>query len=92
MNIEDLTVEYEEDGKVLTKEIDKKILSNGAWATIIFRYRTWSEKDNDYSPDKYVIQRYRKQNDVYSRKSKFNISSKAQAEKIIEALNDWMKD
>ena len=91
-NINDLTIQYEEDGKVLTKELDKVILSNGAWATLIFRYKTWLEKNQDFSNDKYVIQRYQKVDGMYKRKSKFNISSQAQGEKIVAALTNWMKD
>ncbi len=91
-DINDLTIEYEEDGKILTRELDKVILSKGAWATLIFRYQTWTEKNQAYSEDKYVIQRYRKTGGVYKRQSKFNISNSAQAQKIIDALSGWIED
>jgi hypothetical protein len=45
----------------------------------------------EYGPDKYTIRRYQKRNGEYQQKSKFNISSKDQAEKVIEALQDWIK-
>lgn len=32
-NVDDLTVQYEENGLVVIKELDKVILSRGAWAT-----------------------------------------------------------
>ena len=34
-NVEDLTVTYTEDGIDVVKELDKQILSKGAWTTII---------------------------------------------------------
>lgn len=91
-DVNDLTMQYEEDGVVLVKEIDKAVLSKGAWATLIYRYQQWSKKDEDFGPDRYSIRRYQKVNGEFMPKSKFNISSKAQAEKIIDALQGWVKD
>jgi hypothetical protein len=91
-NVEDLTVDYEEDGKLVSRQLDKEILTKGAWSTIIFRYQDWDRKKEQYGPDKYSIRRYQKRNGQYQQKSKFNISSRDQAEKIIAALQKWMSD
>ena len=91
-NVEDLTVNFEEDGVVVSKELDKVILTKGAWATVIFRYQDWDRQKEAYGPDKYTIRRYQKRYGEYKQKSKLNISSKEQAQKIIEALQAWMND
>ena len=91
-NVEDLTIEYVEDGVVTVKEIDKKVLTKGAWSTIMYRYQDWDRKNEKYGPDKYSIRRYQKRNGQYHQKSKFTISSKDQATKVIEALQEWMAD
>lgn len=88
----DLTVNYEDEGTLLVKEMDKQILSKGAWTTILFRYQDLNKTTGEYGPDKYTIRRYQKLKGQYIPKSKFNISSKAQAEKIIETLSQWVKD
>ncbi len=90
--VDELTIDYEEDGIKVVDELDKVILSKGAWATIIFRYRQWQPSKEEYSPEKYTIRRYRKMNGQYRPQSKFNISSKDQALKIIEALQRWTTD
>jgi len=90
--IDDLTVQYEEDGLVTVKELDKKVLTKGAWSTIIYRYQDWDRKKEEYGKDKYTIRRYQKRNGEYNQKSKFNISSKDQAQSIIEALEEWIKE
>jgi hypothetical protein len=87
--VDELTVTYEEDGIETIKELDKKILTKGAWATLIFRYQDWNRAKEEYGPDKYTIRRYQKQNGEYKQKSKFNISSKDQAKSIIAALSEW---
>jgi hypothetical protein len=91
-NISELTVNYEEDGLLIIKEMDKEILSKGAWTTILFRYRDYDKGKQEYSQDKFTIRRYQKRNGQYLAKSKFNISSAAQAQKIIETLSKWLQE
>lgn len=90
--IDGLTVQYEEDGLVTVKELDKKVLTKGAWSTIIYRYQDWDRRKEAYGADKYTIRRYQKRNGQYMQKSKFNISSKDQARSIIDALEAWIAD
>src|SRR5574344_239043 len=87
--IEDLTVNFEENGTLVCKEIDKEILSKGAWTTILFRYQEWQTDTSDYGPDKYVIRRYKKSGGEYRMQSKFTISSAKQAQKIVDVLQGW---
>ena len=87
--VEDLTIAYEEDGQVLVQEIDKEVLSSGAWATVIFRYRELDRARGEYGPDKYSVRRYQKREGQYLPKSKFNISSAAQAKKLLAVLSRW---
>jgi hypothetical protein len=89
---EELSVTYTEDGVDVVKELDKVILSKGAWTTILFRYQDWDRSKEQYGPDKYTIRRYQKRSGDYMQKSKFNISSRDQAKAIIEALQEWIKD
>ncbi len=91
-SIEELTVRYEEDGIETVKELDKKVLTKGAWSTIIYRYQDWDRRKEEYGPDKYTIRRYQKRSGEYQQKSKFNISSKDQAKSIISALQEWIGD
>lgn len=88
--IDDLTIRYEEDGKVIVDELDKVILSRAAWCTVLYKYRQWNRAKGEYSDERYSIRRYRKVKDQYMQQSKFNISSKAQAEKLVEALQNWI--
>ena len=86
---EELTINYEEEGVLLVKELDKIILSKGAWTTILFRYQNFSKSTGEYSKEMYTIRRYQKRQGNYVPKSKFNISSPEQAKKIIDALMLW---
>ena len=88
-NIEEISLNYEEDGVLIVKELDKEVLSKGAWTTILFRYQNWDKAKEEYSKDMFSIRRYQKRQCEYIPKSKFNISSLEQASKIIETLQKW---
>ena len=91
-DVNEITMNYEEDDILVVKELDKEILSKGAWATILFRYQQWDAKKEEYGPDRYSIRRYRKMNNEYRQQSKFTISSKDQAIKIVDALQKWIEE
>lgn len=90
--IDDITIAFSEGGTETTKQLDKQILTKGAWTTIMFKYQDWDNAKNDFGPVKYSIRRYQKRNNQYWQKSKFNISSTDQAQKIVDILNGWLKD
>jgi len=89
-SIDDLSVSYYEEGIEITKQLDKTVLTRGAWTTIMYKYQDWDKKSQDYGPIKFTIRRYQKKSGVYKQRSKFNISSIEQAKQIIEVLSNWI--
>jgi len=90
--VDELTVNFTENDVLVTKELDKVVLTKGAWSTILFRYQDWEPAKNAYSADRYTIRRFQKRNGVYQQKSKFNISSADQARALISALEKWLPE
>lgn len=91
-DIKDITVNYEENGVLKVKELDKEILTKGAWATIVFKYKNYDWKKEEYGDTKYIIRRYRKVEGEYKPQSKFNISNNKQAKMVIEVLQKWVDE
>lgn len=92
MSVDDLTVEWEEEGELVVEQLEKHILTKGAWATLMFMYRERNKRDGSWSAPKARIQRYRKQNGKYSPQSKFNISSGKQARAMVKTLQEWFPE
>ena len=90
--IDSLTIAFSDDTNEKVRELDKKVLSKGAWTTIIYKYQDWDNAKQDFGAVKYSIRRYQKRNQQDWQKSKFNISSNDQAQKIIEILSSWIND
>ncbi|MBA2649927.1 MAG: hypothetical protein H0U75_10125 [Legionella sp.] len=89
--VDDITIAFTENSVEVTKELDKQVLTKGAWTTIMFKYQEWNNAKGEYGPEKYSIRRYQKRNNQYWQKSKFNISSADQAKKIIAILTGWIE-
>ena len=90
--VDELTVNYTENGNLVVKELDKVILTKGAWSTVIFKYQDLDRKKNEYGPVKFTIRRYQKREGEYRPKSKFTVSSIDQAKKVIAALQTWIDE
>lgn len=90
--VDDLTISYSDDGIETVRELGKEVLSKGAWCTVAYRYQELNKKEGRFGPDKYSLRRYQKKNDAYQMRSKFNISSKEQAHKIIDVLTQWIAE
>lgn len=89
--LDQLTVNWEEEGELRVKELKKHVLSKGAWATLMFFYQEYDKKTKEFREPKITIRRYRKRNDQYIYQSKFNISSEAQAREIARIIDEWYK-
>ena len=90
--VEELTANYEEDGVLKVKELDKYVLTKGAWATGMFVYQDFDRAKDDYGPKKVTIRRFQKRDGEYAYRSKFNISSIGQAKMVVEALEKWIAE
>ncbi len=90
--VDELTCEHcDDEGLVTTKQLDKIVLTKGAWATIVYLYQDIDRKSGEYGKPKVRIQRYQKRSGVYRPHSKFNISSLKQAKQLTEVLTGWIE-
>lgn len=87
--IDDISYDYEEDGLLVRKQLDKHVLSKGSWTTIMFLYQELDKKTEQWRAPKVSIVRYKKWNGVYRKQSGFNISSEKQARQIMETMERW---
>ncbi len=91
--VDEITICFsEEDGTLITKELDKEVLTKGSWATILFKFQDLDRASGTFKAPKFSIRRYQKRSGEYKTMSKFNISSTAQAKKIIEVLSRWTEN
>ncbi|MDR3037750.1 MAG: hypothetical protein LBV21_00405 [Candidatus Adiutrix sp.] len=90
-NINDITVNYEEEGELLVEEIDKVILTRGAWTSILFRYRERERRSGAMGPPKATLRRYQKYQGVFKKRDAINLSADA-AKTLVETLGQWLAE
>jgi hypothetical protein len=87
--IDEVSYNYEDEGKLVRKEMKKEILTKGAWATVMFLYQELDRKTEAWGPPKVSIVRFKKSGGVYRKQSSFNISSEKQARQIVGVIEKW---
>ena len=90
--IDEVSYNYEDEGKLVRREMKKEVLTKGAWATVMFLYQELDRKTEQWGPPKVSIVRFKKSNGVYRKQSSFNISSEKQARQMIEVIERWYKE
>src|SRR5215467_10417623 len=87
--LEELTYDYEEDGTLVRREIDRVVLTKGGWATMMFLFQELDRSSGKFRAPKMAIVRFKKSKGVYRKQSSFNISSAKQARQIAEVFERW---
>ena len=87
--LEELTYDYEDEGVLVRKEIDRVILTKGSWATVMFLYQELDRAKGAFRPPKMAIVRFKKAKGSYRKQSSFNISNEKQARQITEVFEGW---
>ncbi len=88
--VEELSANFEQDGVLVVKELDRVVLTKGAWATVVFKYQDRDRKTGEYGAPKISLRRYRKMSGEYRQQNKFTISSMKQAAQLRDLLDDWL--
>ena len=89
---DELSIDFEEDGKVVRKGIKKEVLSKGAWVTVAYLFQDLNRKKEIWGPPKVSITRYKKVNKIYQFQKEFTLSSSVQAKQFIDAIQKWITD
>lgn len=87
--LDDLTYDYEEDGALVRKQLDRVVLSKGGWATLMFLYQELDRKAGTFRAPKMAIVRFKKSRGSYRKQSSFNISNEKQARQISAVFEQW---
>jgi len=87
-SLDDLTYDQEVDGALARKQLDKVILTGGAWATVLFLYQEMA-KTGGYGAPKVSVVRFQKARGAYRQHSSFKIASEDQAAELISVLERW---
>ncbi len=87
--LDELTYNYEDEGVLVRKELDKVVLTKGSWATVMFLYQELDKKSGQFRAPKIAIVRFKKWKGSYRKQSSFNVSNEKQAHQITDVFEGW---
>jgi len=87
--LEELTYNYEDEGVLVRKELDKIVLTKGSWSTVMFLYQELDKANGKFRAPKIAIVRFKKWKGQYRKQSSFNVSNEKQARQITEIFEQW---
>ena len=90
--IEDITYDYEDEGKLVRKQLRREVLTRGAWSTIMFLYQELDRKKGTFNAPKMAVVRFKKWQGTYRKQSSFAISTEKQATQICAVIESWLPD
>ena len=90
--IDDITYDYEDEGKLVRKQLKKEVLTRGAWSTIMFLYEELDRKKGTFNAPKMAVVRFKKWQGTYRKQSSFAISTEKQAKQIVDVIGSWLPD
>lgn len=90
-NIDEITINYEEDGLLVVEELDRVVLSRGAWTTILFLFRERERQTGEFGPPKAGLRRYQKFRGEFRKRDAINLSPKSAA-LLLETLPRWFEE
>jgi hypothetical protein len=88
-SLDELTYDYEDEGVLVRKQIERAILTKGSWATVMFLFQELDRAKGKFRPPKMAIVRFKKSKGSYRKQSSFNISNEKQARQITEVFEGW---
>jgi len=91
-DIDDITVDFEEDGIQVVRQEKREVIARGTWPVLLFAYRERDPKTGEFGGLKFSLRKFRKQRGVYRMESKFNIGNPDQAGTIARTLGQWAEE
>ena len=87
-SIDEITINYEEDGILVIEELEKIVLNRGAWTTILFLFRERDRRTGEFGLPKAGLRRYQKFRGLFRKRDAINLSEKT-AKILLEKLTEW---
>ena len=88
-DLSDLSWDAEEDGRPVRRELDRRILERGPWATALYLYQDLDPATEEWGPNRVALVRWRKIGDGWKKHASFQLTGPDQAELLREALLAW---
>ena len=92
-SLDELSYDLEQEGVLVRRQIDRVVVSRGAWATVMFLYEELdpTSKTGTFRAAKIAVVRFRKLRGAYRRHSAFSLASVTEARELTAVFERWFE-
>ncbi len=88
-DLDDLSYDVEQDGQLVRRQLDRRVVEHRGWATAIYLYQELDPRTETWRPARAAVVRFRRQHDRWRKHAAITIGSAAVAEALASALAGW---
>lgn len=88
----DIRWDWEEDGRLVRRELDRRIFERGGWATALFLYQELDLETDAWRPARVAIVRFKKARGLWHKHAAWNLAGADEAREVAAALGGWFDD
>jgi hypothetical protein len=88
-DLDELSYDVEADGVLVREQLDRVVLSQGAWSTVMFLYRELDRATGAWRAPKMTIVRFQRWRGGWRKHAAFNVADEAQARRLTSVFEGW---
>lgn len=88
-DLADIRWDLEDDGRLVRREVDRRVIEKGAWATALYLYEELDVETETWGPRKLALIRWRRVGGGWKKHAGFNVTDEDQAVMLRDALASW---
>jgi hypothetical protein len=87
-SVDDLSYDWEEDGRQVRRELDRRVLSRGGWPTVMYLYQELDPATDAWRPAKVALVRYQSRRGMLRKHASITLGE-ARSLELASALETW---
>ena len=87
--LDEIRWDWEEDGRLVRRELDRRTFARGGWATILFLYEELDPERDAWKPARVAVVRFQKVRGLWKKHAAWNLDGEREAREVKAALDAW---
>ncbi len=87
--LDDIRWDWEEDGRLVRRELDRRTFARGGWATVLFLFQELDLERDAWQPAKVAVVRFQKLRGLWKKHAAWNLAGETDVASVVEALTAW---
>jgi len=87
--LDDIRWDWEEDGRLVRREVDRRTFARGGWATVMFLFQELDSERDAWQDARVAIVRFQKVRGLWKKHAAWNLAGADEARAVAGQLERW---